>query len=272
MFQSIHFANLKTSPTFGYASDIAFFKKHKTLEFFPGLNVLFGPNGCGKSTILKILAQTMCAEQGGVSCVTHDAFMHMTGGMFGKPTDSIGVGVVHDGQPVVYCDTRRAVGLDSGHFDDDFMSEGLKEVMANEESHGEQSIRRFADTLGIVAGKKPPPKEVVFKTHAKGATGERLERWSILEKRMNGTCEKGAFSILMDEPESNLSLSNQHDVFSFIDRVAVDNNVQVIVASHSPFALGLPNTHYVDMAPGYMDTCITMMKALGQRLNAPAPV
>ena len=60
MFDSIQLAGLPKSDLFGYAKDVTFFAKKKTLAFKPGLNILAGPNGSGKSTILKILARA-CA-------------------------------------------------------------------------------------------------------------------------------------------------------------------------------------------------------------------
>ena len=39
------------------------------MEFKPGLNILVRPNGSGKSTVLRMLAESMCAFRGGVSAV-----------------------------------------------------------------------------------------------------------------------------------------------------------------------------------------------------------
>lgn len=60
MFDHIALAALPTSPLFGYAKDVPFFKGRARLDFRPGLNILVGLNGSGKSTLLNLLGEAMC--------------------------------------------------------------------------------------------------------------------------------------------------------------------------------------------------------------------
>lgn len=71
MFSHIDLAGLESSKMFGYAKDLPFLKDRPTLDFKPGLNIVFGPNGSGKSTVLRMLAESMCAFQGGVPSDPH---------------------------------------------------------------------------------------------------------------------------------------------------------------------------------------------------------
>lgn len=57
MFEHLHLKGLAQSARFAYAKDVSFFKGRKQVVFKPGLNILVGPNGCGKTTVLRILAE-----------------------------------------------------------------------------------------------------------------------------------------------------------------------------------------------------------------------
>lgn len=255
MFSEISFTGLKQSESFGYATNLEFFKTNKKVEFKPGLNILFGPNGCGKSTILRMLARTMSAEQGGRSVVTQESLRDVVPMKLEKPKDDIVVKVAHDGQPVLYCDSRKAVGLMGGSFDDDFFHEGVTESMSKSNSSGEASVRRMARVLQVLAGKEPFPAKVEYKISPKGLNSHWKQIFGILEERMAGNIPVGQKTVLLDEPEANMSVLNQIQIWLFLHRVAKEGNFQLIVATHSPFVLSFKEAHYVDLVKGYLDEC-----------------
>lgn len=251
MFHQIDLAGLRKSPKFGYAADLDFFKGKRKLEFKPGLNILYGPNGCGKSTILKILADTMCATQGGLSVLTQNALSE-TVDIWGNGKDKIALEVAHDGQPVMFCDPRTTVGLSSGAFDDDFFEKGLVEVTERrKKSHGQASVARLGAVIGVLNGKLEPPTQVK-RNFAKGAVNSLWGKGiDVVEARMQGQGAKGQFTILLDEPESNFSLRWQRNLWSMIADPLVAARLQVIVASHSLFALGIEHANYLDLVEGH---------------------
>jgi energy-coupling factor transporter ATP-binding protein EcfA2 len=155
MFASISFDGLKESKNFKYAAKLPFFLGRKEMEFSTGLTVLFGPNGCGKTTLLRMLSDTLCATQGGRSMVTESVvreFLEVGEGA----RDPVGLKVQHDGQPVLFCDPRTTVGLSGGHLDDDFFDDGLAEALGgNRASHGQNGARRINKTLDVLSGRKP---------------------------------------------------------------------------------------------------------------------
>lgn len=265
MFASIDFKNLKDSPSFGYAAKVPFFEKRKALSFKPGLNILFGPNGCGKSTVLNILGKTMVATQGGLSVVT-EAAVHETVDMLAalpsprsgarKPmADKIGLKVAHDGQPVLYCDPRKTVGLQGGSFDDDFFLEGVAEITQNRaKSHGMASANRTNAALGALDGKLLFPKEVVHTLKKEHVNDTWCKALDLVHARMTPSIEKGQPTVLLDEPEANFSLVWQAKLWDFLAQPKVAKNFQVIVATHSPFALGIEGANYIEFQPGYLDT------------------
>ncbi|MFY2658371.1 AAA family ATPase [Achromobacter xylosoxidans] len=256
MFQQIDLNGLQASKLFGYAADVPFFKTRKTVEFKPGLNILYGPNACGKSTILKILGMTMCATQGGVSTVTESAVRDMIDFGFGsgKHVDQIGLSVVHDGQPVIFSDPRQRIGLIGSHFDDDFMSAGIAEVMGRKNlSHGQTTASRINDALKLMEGIEQAPESVIWKINRKGLNDTWAKAVRMVESRLKPQCPKGQMSVLLDEPESNLSLIWQRNLWSMLTHSSIVARCQIIVASHSPFALGIPHANYIDLVPGYRE-------------------
>lgn len=162
MFERIEFEDISQSKAYGYAEKLDFFKNNKSIEFKPGLNIIFAPNGTGKSTILEILAKFTASEQGGVSTITtlwqDDMIMFNENKMQG-------IKVFHDGQPTLYNNPRKAVGLFGGMaaFDDDFFNQGAKEVLLKE-STGYTTMHRLEKVLGVLSGKEQMPKDIQKKT------------------------------------------------------------------------------------------------------------
>lgn len=240
MFSKISFDGIEKNKDFGYAANLDFFKENKEVEFKKGLNIIFAPNGSGKSTILSMLAIATACEQGGRSVVTEDwGYAH-----FSKSLE--GVEVDHDGQPVMYANPRNTVGLISGAaFDDDFMSEGIFNSQ-NKESTGRTTTLRLANILSVLYGKSSFPKEIEFRLKE-----ERLapERKRVLEARI----EKGQRSIIMDEPESGLAIQAQSNLFDIIDKAAKEQDLQIIIATHSIFSLTCTDANFIELSKGYIN-------------------
>lgn len=268
MFTRIEFKGLRQSILFGYAAEVPFFKGRRQVDFKPGLNILFGPNGCGKSTLLKMLGDTMCATQGGVSAITEAAMRGTTEFKFARgsgPTrvlDSVGLKVHHDGQPVVYSDPRAPVGLVGGSFDQDFFKEGMLDVLKRRDaSHGQLTASRMSVALDVLEGKVQLPKKPIVKFERKSVADIWKQAIDIAEARMAPSIEPGQFSVLLDEPEANFSLKWQRMLWAILADQKVLDSFQVIVASHSPFVLGLPHAHYIDLVPGYREEMQQMLTA-----------
>ncbi len=264
MFQKIDFKGLAKSKLFGYVAEVPFFKGRKSLEFKPGLNILFGPNGSGKSTVLGMLGQTMCATQGGVSVLTQDCVSN-TVDMFATlkrkgdgdreaMVDKLGLKVHHDGQPVLFSDPRKAVGLVGGSFDDDFFDQGVQEAMsASRRSHGQLTLSRSNAALAALLGKVEFPAEVRVTMSKKHVNDLWVQAIELVEERMKGNITAGQRTVLLDEPEANFSLVWQQRLWKLLSNPQVAQDFQVIVASHSPFSLGIGHAHYIDFEPGYRE-------------------
>lgn len=62
MITSIKITDNQNTPLY-YLKDIPFFENGRTMEFKPGVNIIVGSNGCGKSTTLKLIEYyTLCRK------------------------------------------------------------------------------------------------------------------------------------------------------------------------------------------------------------------
>lgn len=245
MIKNIEIDSLDVSEEFSYAQKLAFFENRKQIQFQPGLNILFGPNGCGKSTILRMIALSLAAEQGGVSTIT-STWVSALRKIRGNGSKLDGIKVNHDGQPIKYGNPRNAVGLFAGGaaFDDDFFNQGLKETQSRD-STGWTTMRRNIQMIAALSGEAPFPESMNW----------RIGRERVPEALMDllaPTIGQGQRTMLFDEPESGLAIPVQRNVMNKLFGAAKEQKFQVIVATHSPFALGLPGANYIEIEEGYL--------------------
>lgn len=235
-------------------NDVEWLKGRKKIEFKPGLNILFGPNGSGKSTVLSAIAQMLMCEQGGDQVVTGEALRaiwdNLANDYKGQPKN--GLRIDHDGSPVHYCNPTKAIGLFGGAFDDDFFLEGVHNSIFKG-SEGQTTLRRIDKALAYAMdpGKYPMPA-VSWKQKPHDAA--KLAFVEGLFKAKKGTKVVGP-TILMDEPTKSLALPYESNFWRKVPVFAARSNIQIIVATHSPFALLVPGAHFIETKPGYVDEC-----------------
>lgn len=233
---------------------VSWLKDKTSIEFKPGLNILWGPNGSGKSTLLLALSRMLHCEHGGTSTITETSLRTIFK-FDGNDAMKNGAVPVHDGQAV----TSYAAGAAPEIQDDSFSLQSLVSRL-NPGSRGETIMRNMAPALEAMKNKKPLyPEWRVAKSSCNLLWRERLE---LVETVMKGTIPLGAPTILLDEPEQSIGVPAQGN---FWDYVAGRRGVQIIVATHSPFALRLPKTHYIDIYPGYMAQCEQAVRMLLER-------
>lgn len=302
MIDSLTYKPLKES-VLPWAAELDYFKKTPVTEFKPGLNILFGGNGSGKSTVLHLLATALAAAQGGTSVVTA-TWMRDVLGFDGKSLQ-LPCELVHDGQPVMFFDARAKEGVIGGAFDDDFFTLGVANTMARG-STGQLGLQRLDRLLRVLVSKdSPKPKATAPASDAKpkgrGRTARSFERkasstplvphgfpaaiewkvtrgsandhWSkrfdLIDELLSAKRPVGPKTLIFDEPESGFSLPWQAGIWANVFAKVDPERFQVIVATHSPFALGIPGAHYIEMTPGYLResqlAALTLMERIGLR-------
>lgn len=221
-------------------SQVEFLKDKTELEFKPGLNVLYGHNGSGKSTLLSSIAHTLCCHEIGRQVVTKNGILSWSDFTFEAGWVSrFGVYPEHDGSPVMYYDPSREVGVRHGRIQDDFSREGVLDALFRG-SAGETNWMRIHEVMGVLMGDHScPPID-----------------WRIpkdlrpnLETFLQGDGKPVCPTILLDEPSSNMDIPTEMGFYELLYQAATKRGIQVIVATHSPFALNFKGANYIDTTP-----------------------
>jgi predicted ATPase len=200
------------------------------IDFTKGVNILVGDNGSGKSTILKMIGEFTASYDGGVSTYT---------GSWHRSVDSNksleGIEIHHCGKPFYYSDGCHTVGLISGHFDDDFFSEGFAATQRRGSS-GEVELSKMTNAITLMAGKIEPNSQYVDKISFLKSVLKNDKDKLIAAKLNANIIDAPETTIIFDEPELHVSLMVQNLFWNLISkRIESPGNSQIIIASHSPF-------------------------------------
>lgn len=239
-------------------------KQPRTFEFKPGLNILWGKNGSGKTTVIKAMARLLHCEQSGDPVVTKHSVSELGERFrFGneKPFESLKTAMTldHDGQGCRYFDPSNTVGLQFGgtSFDYDFMDMGMRNTMFKG-SAGQTTSMRFDKLIGQVLKRQHP--ELEWRVDRERANDVWREKLDVIEHFLQGSGDKGPPTIFLDEPTRSLDIPYQLRLWKFIR--CYQGLVQFIVASHSLFALMIPEANYIEMTKGYLEESLLCRAAL----------
>lgn len=256
----------------GYAAQLPALKgKTFTFNSGPGLTVLFGQNGSGKSTLLRLLATYSGSQRGGWSMFADNNFdgdKQPYPARFGKK--EVEAEVTWDGTPTFYASgppgRTQAAFEDALELGGEVADDYFRKLFAPGSS-GQEQIHWFNKLEANLAN----PPEITLKRKWYVPGNGHIEYGSVntlWQEKIKSFVDyvkklprKGPVSALLDEPDAHMSIPNQAKLWgSALPRAAKSH--QIIVATHSPFALVAPNVTVIDLSTdGYVDQCRSALRA-----------
>lgn len=238
--------------------------KDKTISFNPGFNVLFGENGCGKSTILKTLAAYSGIQKGGWSAISDPMKLaSRSAGHFpyvykAYTPANLDAQVGWDGTPTFYNDSEMLNKnnftwfFDSAVLSEDGITTGAEQldVMAAKPSSGQYRIHKINKIMQVIQN---PPNLAVVPPDISDKQAAAAEIQYIHSLPRNGK-----IALLFDEPEKALALPKQLELFNTL--LTLSEHFQVIIATHSPFILFFKGANILDINPGYANLCRNLIQ------------
>jgi|GEM_PF-1141712 len=239
----------------GYATKLANIGT-KRFDFKPGINVLFGPNGCGKSTILKTAAAYCAIPNSGWTTfsdskhfINPDVEYYPHNYAKYSPGNCV-ADVGWDGTPTLF--NAGDIAADESWFyknvgqskDNIFSEQEQMLAMVNNPSSGEYRSYQINKILNHIKSNK-----------AQAPLGDANSNPQ--EAAYIGSLPRtGRNTILFDEPERSLSMPKQLALFNALDHF---NDFQIIISTHSPLILFKENINIIDVEEGYANECIQIL-------------
>lgn len=232
-----------TNTPLHYLPDLPNFKNGKEYIFKTGVNIIVGENGCGKTTLLKLIERYLMVEYSECNKGEFNSNINKLFRGLGKETFFSGADVYAD-----Y--VRNTFRL--SHVNEKTQREALKTFnefgtawqQANS-STGEGVAIALNYLFNFIFGGKASLK------YDYSQFKENYPQY--YEYTQSHKIKGDEWTILMDEPDRNLSLDNIEQIKSVLD--FHKENTQIIATIHNPlliYSLSYTDANFIELTEGYI--------------------
>lgn len=251
----------------------------KTFTFTPGLNVIVGANGVGKTSLLKVIREITFAEKQDHSSLIGVPYWSL--GLDGTCALTDCCEIKADYRHCVF-NLRTFADIDMKNpMDHGGIGTMLQLYEGNTQSKGEKgsyAIASLMQTFQIGKG--------MDINDPKNPRSMKCEVLSVMEKELERTCDDyakrirkvldyykanqvddGKFAILLDEPDAGFDVFRALDLCRMLERMADDSEkivIQPVVVLHNAAIIARlmrkPNVNFIELTPDYLNTVKKFME------------
>ena len=228
----------------------------KGIEFTPGINILIGENGCGKSTVMNIIRSANRIEHSFIPAPDHLKSTTIT--ELNELFDSFEV--IGDYRLPVFnlyrmFEDKELVGTPGTVMDS--LDNAKLFLSGKEESKGQNvmgDINQLMDWMFNRSSECYPVLHYIKQYQKEGHFKEEVEKL-ISSFQRNSLKSEDIFTILMDEPDQGLDIGNLEEIYGM---VSYDKpNTQLIAVIHNPVLIyklsKLDYVNIIEMSKDYLN-------------------
>ena len=245
----------KRSPI-GYLDDLKSFKNGKEFEFKEGVNIIVGENGCGKTTLMKLIERYLLVEYNECSYGMYNSNINELFTGFGdnkKLLDGVEVYADYLRNTFRLCHNGEMDGQTAMEHSMDSFSAFYEQKHS---STGEGVLIAMNALFGPMYGKNA---RLTF-----DYTQQAENYKQYVEYIRNHAVEGNEWTILMDEPDRNLSLENVMQIKGILS--VHKPKTQIIAVIHNPLLIcslsKQENVNVIEMTRCYVSKVNKMVKEL----------